>query len=187
MVQKVVTMCDVCGAEGDTAVVALGARGKREAVDLCRDHYAAIVGPLVSALTEHGRPLPEDGPTEPALIPPSSPGRMLLPGEETPWVCLVCGQGSKSGQGLKQHYRNRHQLSYADLYGPDARCPLCGDTRMVDYGGLGTHASHHPEVPQATGVVGLFATAAQLGDPHGQVAEARARGKAADKGPKGPR
>lgn len=94
-----------------------------------------------------------------------TPGKYIVP--EGGAGCLYCPFISKTEGALAQHLRNIHGFSgIKDSYG--IVCPLCKEDMHVP----ALHAKNRHGIQ---GFVALYTQAEEQGDPHGVVAEARAR------------
>lgn len=192
MAQLVITLCDLCAAEpedgdapprphlsaadrrGDPVVVAIGEGAAPVVLDLCPDHAARLVGPLQSALAEHGRRLPPPDVVAKAKAKgprgPYKPRAVDGPG----FTCLVCGHRTASPAGTSQHLRAAHDLDATGAYGDGpAVCPLC-DATSDHVHGIATHAVAAHDLPGDGATHRVWSAAIDQGDPTGAVAKRRA-------------
>lgn len=141
-------------------------------VDLCDDCHAAYFAAFASRVAAHSAregtdPKPPGTKTKPKPKPKGEGEGE--PRNDPPRQCLICGEVLPSRSMFDSHAQARHGVRPAEMFG--LTCPLCGKT-LGNPQALGLHAKHKHEgvgtTPEA------FATAAELGDPHGVIEARRA-------------
>lgn len=187
MVSEIVTRrwCDVCmaelgkRAEAESFNVAINAAAGN--IDLCAEHVASAVTPLLEALARHGQVgkdaardtvRPRSRRDSPLPAPRRRREPRVIPDEERIYVCLVCPLGDRtryvSESGLRMHLQAHHGVprgSFAGLF-TSLRCPLCG----VEMRTLRAFSYHLAPNHQVRHVTQAYDLAERQGDPHGVVA-----------------
>lgn len=125
---KILSWCDVCldageNTPGETLTVAAGVVPPFD-IEVCPRH-AKPLAEAVAALAPHGRKVGTGTPKTPTAAPTRPPRP-----DQTPGVvdCPTCGHVSPSLSAMRQHLREEHGKSLADVGLADANhtCPECG-------------------------------------------------------------
>lgn len=184
MAQLIITRCDLCDADTPNSDAAATPHsftvdgGPVTVVDLCDEHTADVVSPLLGLLSEFGRkPNPE-----PTTTAPAKGGKGKGKGQVAPRPtdlqlrCLLCTFTGRSASTIDRHVKSAHGYAPPSRMYGDPVCPLCG-VACESATGVSVHLGKspaHPELPPATGLHYAWTLAMNTGDPHGVVAKRRA-------------
>lgn len=197
MAQKIIRLCDVCMTENrderEVEPETIGYGGRSFGLDLCDQHRAELLKPLLDALDLYGTPLGRDGAPKPARSRASaSAGRSQLRDETTavkrsrpgpkaptgdpmaPGVhpcpiegCPAVYSGSTGDKNMRRHMIAAHDHDGSIGAALGYRCPVCGDTfARAGQSSLAAHTKSTHRLTMSQAIV----EARRTGDPFGLAA-----------------
>jgi hypothetical protein len=172
MVQRIITLCDVCYDEGDENTEGtshfVAVAGGSWSLELCDPHRDRLIRPLADVAERLGQAVRADGTPWPrAARAPRGSGVAKVYGP--PGVpCVICGAAFTARANMTTHMTDVHgHDGLTGVYG--LTCPLCTHESANGPAASGHVRRAHPEVDG--GMPEAFRFAYTMGDPHGIVAK----------------